>query len=173
MENNMLKLSNYLIKEQLYDGIYSLVYRASRQIDNQSVVLKVLKNDYPTPEEIARFKREYEITQKLNESALGIINVFGLEKEDKTWFIVLEDFGSDSLANRLQVQPIDIAAFLPLAIQMTEIVGEIHRQNVIHKDINPANILWNPDTHQIKVIDFGISSLSYRVHTRLLIISIV
>ncbi|RKZ53763.1 MAG: serine/threonine-protein kinase PknK [Candidatus Parabeggiatoa sp. nov. 3] len=161
----MLKLSNYLIKEQLYDGIYSLVYRASRQIDNQSVVLKVLKNDYPTPEEIARFKREYEITQKLNESALGIINVFGLEKEDKTWFIVLEDFGSDSLANRLQVQPIDIAAFLPLAIQMTEIVGEIHRQNVIHKDINPANILWNPDTHQIKVIDFGISSLLSRTHT--------
>ncbi|HID99097.1 MAG TPA: GAF domain-containing protein [Thiotrichaceae bacterium] len=161
----MLKLSNYLIKEPLYEGIYSLVYRASRQIDNQSVVLKVLKNDYPTSEEIARFKREYEITQKLNESVEGIITVFGLEKEDKTWFMVLEDLGSDSLANHLQVQPFDIAAFLPLAIQMTKIVGEIHRQNVIHKDINPANILWNPNTHQIKVIDFGISSLLSREHT--------
>jgi len=161
----MLKLSDYLIKEQLYEGIYSLVYRASRQIDNQSVVLKVLKNDYPTPEEIARFKREYKITQKLNEFALGVINVFGLEKEDKTWFIVLEDLGSDSLANRLQVQPFEIGEFLPLAIQLTEIVGEIHRQNVIHKDINPTNLLWNPDTHEIKVIDFGISSLLSRTHT--------
>ncbi|MEK8016989.1 MAG: AAA family ATPase [Candidatus Parabeggiatoa sp.] len=161
----MIKLSDYLIKEQLYEGIYSLVYRALRQIDNQSVVLKILKNDYPTSEEIARFKREYEITQKLNESALGIITVLGLEKEDKTWFMVLEDLGSDSLANRLQMQPIEIAEFLPLAIQMTEIVGEIHRQNVIHKDINPANLLWNPDTHQIKVIDFGISSILSREKT--------
>ena len=161
----MIKLSDYLIKEQLYEGIYSLVYRALRQIDNQSVVLKILKNDYPTSEEIARFKREYEITQKLNKSVESIITVLGLEKEDKTWFMVLEDLGSDSLANRLQMQPIEIAEFLPLAIQMTEIVGEIHRQNVIHKDINPANLLWNPDTHQIKVIDFGISSILSREKT--------
>jgi len=41
---------------------------------------------------------------------------------------------------------------------LVEIVGELHRQNIIHKDINPSNILWNPNTQQIKLSDFGIST---------------
>jgi len=158
----MLTMSDYHIKEQLYEGLYSAVYRALRQTDNQSVILKVLKIDYPTPEDIARFKREYKITHTLNESVEGIAKTFGLEKHDNTWFMVLEDFRGESLANRLKTQPIEIEEFLRLASQVAEIVGKIHRQNVIHKDINPSNLIWNPDTTQIKLIDFGISTVLSR-----------
>ena len=34
----------------------------------------------------------------------------------------------------------------------------MHQQHVIHKDVNPSNIVWNPQTGQIKLIDFGIST---------------
>jgi serine/threonine protein kinase len=48
--------------------------------------------------------------------------------------------------------------FLLLAIATTEILGQIHRANIIHKDINPSNIVYNPQTKQLKIIDFGIST---------------
>ncbi|MBK8399293.1 MAG: protein kinase [Leptospiraceae bacterium] len=47
--------------------------------------------------------------------------------------------------------------FLPIAIRMAEIVAHIHSK-IIHKDINPSNIVWNSNTNQVKIIDFGISS---------------
>ncbi|MBF0552525.1 MAG: serine/threonine-protein kinase PknK, partial [Deltaproteobacteria bacterium] len=48
--------------------------------------------------------------------------------------------------------------FVWLAIRVTEILGLIHQRNIMHKDINPSNIIWNPSTDQIKIIDFGIAT---------------
>ena len=49
--------------------------------------------------------------------------------------------------------------FFPLAIQIVENLGKIHAANIIHKDINPANIVLNTTTRQIKIIDFGIATI--------------
>jgi predicted ATPase/signal transduction histidine kinase/DNA-binding response OmpR family regulator len=54
--------------------------------------------------------------------------------------------------------PFPLAQFLSLAIKITEILGRIHAANVIHKDINPGNIVLNPNTGVVKIIDFGIST---------------
>jgi len=43
---------------------------------------------------------------------------------------------------------------LQIACQLAEILSEIHERNIIHKDINPNNIIMNPDTGQVKVTDF-------------------
>lgn len=51
-----------------------------------------------------------------------------------------------------------LSSFLPLAIKLTEILGKIHAVNVIHKDINPGNIVLNLDTGVVKIIDFGIAT---------------
>ena len=45
-----------------------------------------------------------------------------------------------------------------MAIAITKALGSIHTEQIIHKDINPANILYNPDTKEVKLTDFGISS---------------
>ena len=52
--------------------------------------------------------------------------------------------------------------FLSIAIQIAETLGEIHAANVIHKDINPSNIVLNAETGQLKIIDFGISTIFKR-----------
>jgi serine/threonine protein kinase len=77
---------------------------------------------------------------------------------------LLEDFGGESLTKLLPAQSLEIATFMRLAIRLATVVNDIHHQNVIHKDINPSNIIWNPNTHQIKIIDFGISSVLSREH---------
>ena len=66
----MQNLPGYRISEQIYESAGTLVYRAKRETDNQPVILKILKGEYPSPQSIARFKREYEVTRNLN-SAIG------------------------------------------------------------------------------------------------------
>ncbi len=55
-------------------------------------------------------------------------------------------------------QILSIKAFFPIALQIAEALSQIHAANIIHKDINPANIVWNQKTNQLKIIDFGIAS---------------
>ena len=54
--------------------------------------------------------------------------------------------------------PMPLTVFLRLAIDLTKILGKIHAANIIHKDINPGNIVVNPDTGVVKIIDFGIAT---------------
>jgi hypothetical protein len=53
----MVVLSDYIIGETLYKTSKSLICRANQKEDNRTVVLKILTEDHPTPEEIAKFKR--------------------------------------------------------------------------------------------------------------------
>ncbi len=153
----MLTLPNYQILTQTYESANSLVYRAVRNEDNQPVILKVLKQDYPTPEELTRYRQEYEITKSLNLE--GVVKTYGLEKYQNTLVIILEDFAGESLKAYQEGQgDISVSYFLSLASKIADALGQIHATNVIHKDINPSNLVWNPATNQLKIIDFGIAS---------------
>ena len=71
----------------------------------------------------------------------------------------MEDFGAISLQEWLRERErLSLAEFLFLAIAITKSLGQIHSQNIIHKDINPTNIVFNPQTRALKIIDFGIST---------------
>src|SRR5919199_479659 len=157
----MITLPGYQILEQIYESVNSLVYRAIRQQDNQFVILKLLKKDYPTPPEITRYKQEYEITRKLNLD--GVVHAYGLEPYQRSLAIILEDFGASSLKELMNESEgtkafLHLPRFLNIALQITETLSKIHAANVIHKDINPSNIVFNPETGIIKIIDFGIST---------------
>ncbi len=152
----MLTFTGYRIIEKLAESSNSLVYRGYRKADDRPVVIKVFNKVYPSPESIASFKREYEVLRSLNLSE--VVKAYALKKEQQHWFMVLEDFGGDSLAYLGLAGNLELLEFLKLAIAITKALGSIHGEQIIHKDINPANILYNPDTKQIKITDFGISS---------------
>ncbi len=152
----MLVFPGFQILAKIYDSPNSLVYRGRRESDNHSVILKVLKENYPTPSELARYKQEYEITRNLNlENA---IRAYILEKYQNTLVIILEDFGGKSLNILLNERKFVIEEFLKIAIKIVESLNAIHANNIIHKDIKPSNIVYNPETGQLKIIDFGIST---------------
>ena len=154
----MIEFPGYNILKKIYESPNSFVYRASQEQDNRAVILKVLKQDYPTPAELTRYKQEYEITRGLDLD--GVVNVYGLEPYQRTLVMILEDFGALSLKQGLLESSADFSLpeFLKIAIKTTEILGHIHRSNIIHKDINPSNIVFNQETGQVKIIDFGIST---------------
>jgi predicted ATPase/GAF domain-containing protein len=157
----MATISGYQAIEKIYESTNSLVYRGQRVEDGRSVILKTLKQAYPSPKQIAWFKREYTITKNLE--IQGVVNVYDLENEQNCWVIVLADFGGESLERLMHDgRQFTVAEFLNIAIQIVEILGRVHQCQIIHKDINPSNIVLNPATGQIELIDFGISTLLSR-----------
>lgn len=158
-------LSGYQIIAPIYESAKSIVYRGIRQQDNQPVIFKMLKHNYPTPSELTHYKQEYEIASNLN--IQGVIKAYSLQEYQRRLVIILEDFGGTSLKMLINdpVEAKNIASlpnFLHIAIKIAEILGNIHAANIIHKDINPANILFNQETGQVKIIDFGISTVFTR-----------
>ncbi|MDF5715367.1 MAG: serine/threonine-protein kinase PknK, partial [Rhizonema sp. NSF051] len=152
----MNTMTDYQIIQQIYESHNSLVYRAILQPDNQPIILKILKQTYPIPSELTRYKQEYEITRSLN--ANGIIKAYDLKRYENSLVMFLEDFGATSLKLLMSEHQFTLEEFLTIAIKMTESLGAIHSANIIHKDINPSNIVYNPETGQLKIIDFGIST---------------
>jgi len=152
-----MSILNYQISAQIYESGSSRIYRARRENDSLPVILKQLKREYPTPEELARFRREYEITRTFKTD--GIIRAYDLLSYQHTLVMILEDFGGDSLANILHSRSLTLMEFLELAIAIAGSLTAVHTRHIMHKDINPSNIIWNPRTGQLKLIDFGISSV--------------
>ncbi|MCP4132855.1 MAG: AAA family ATPase [bacterium] len=152
----MIRISGYQVKEQIYNSKNSVIYHGTSDRDGKPVVIKLLNNEFPTTGELARFRREYEITRRLKGDK--IIRVYGMEKHNNSPAIILENFGGESLEKLLPVHKPGMGEKLSLAVKVTEALGQIHRQNLIHKDINPSNIAWNPGTNQVKIIDFGIAT---------------
>jgi len=154
----MSNILNYRTIEKLYESANSLIYRGILQPDNQPIILKILKQDYPTPAEITRYKQEYEITHSLN--AENIIRVYNLQRYKNSLIILLEDFGGQSLNLLISQHQFSLEELLIIAIKITDGLAAIYTANIIHKDINPANIVYNRATGQLKIIDFGISTRS-------------
>ncbi|MBE9228078.1 diguanylate cyclase [Phormidium sp. LEGE 05292] len=143
---------------QIHDGENSRVYRARRIEDEQPAILKILKAEYPTPDQLRRYRQEYHLTRQLQ--LPKVIKAYGLEEWHRTLVIILEDFGGVALKEWLKQYPqgLPIDLFLLLAFKIADALGQLHSQAVIHKDINPANIVVNPETMAIKLIDLGIST---------------
>ncbi|WP_375443136.1 AAA family ATPase, partial [uncultured Nostoc sp.] len=157
----MVSIPGYHISKELYNGSRTLVYRANRETDQKSVVIKLMKTVYPSFSELVQFRNQFTIAKNLN--LPGIIQTYSLEPYQNGYALVMEDFGGISLKDYLtSVETRYIASlqeFLQVAIALCNTLDILIRHRVIHKDIKPANILINPETKEVKLIDFSIASL--------------
>ena len=158
-------IPGYQVRDQIHNGAHSIVYQAVRVDNQQPVILKVLRRDYPTAEELTRYRHEYKIIRSLK--LAGVVKAFGLETYQHTLVMVIEDFGGQSLNRLTSHQAWLLEQFFPLAIQITKILGEIHAAHIIHKDINPSNLVFNPTTGIVKIIDFSIATQLNRIRPSL------
>ncbi|MEG4108948.1 protein kinase domain-containing protein [Microcoleus sp. S13_C5] len=163
----MVALPGIAILSKIYESSNSLVYRGISVPDDRAIVIKMLKQNYPSPQELTRYRQEYKITRSLKEE--GVVKAYSQQEYQRTLVILLEDFGGESLEQWMHKRPetfcpMPLSTFLQLAIDLTDILGRIHAANVIHKDINPGNIVFNPNTGVVKIIDFGIATQFSRTH---------
>ena len=163
--NTIANLPGYQITEQLYTGTRTLVYRGIRTSDQQPVAIKLLRNEYPNFNELVQFRNQYTIAKNLDFPS--IVKPLTLEVYRNGYALVMEDFGGISLSDYLpkatdenpQYKNLPLANFLLISLNIAEILHYLYQNRVIHKDIKPANILINPETKEVKLIDFSIASL--------------
>lgn len=155
-------MSEYSISETIRVGTTTIISRGilKGSQDETPVIIKTLKSDYPTTRQVAALRHEYELLQEIK--IPGVIAAHGLHEDDGRVVLLLEDFGSHALSEVVVEGPMPVDIFLRLAISLTDTLEQLHRHHIIHKDIKPQNILFNPGTEEIKIADFGIATrLSY------------
>ncbi|MBD2455301.1 AAA family ATPase [Nostoc sp. FACHB-87] len=168
MFDTIVNIPGYKLTKELYNGSRTLVYRGYRENDALKVVIKLLKNPYPSFRELVLFRNQYTIAKSLQ--LPEIIQTYSLEPYQNAYALVMEDFGGISLKEWMEQQESNLSLrdFLPVAIAMSNILNILYQNRIIHKDIKPTNILINLETKQVKLIDFSIASLLPR-ETQMLI----
>ncbi|MCZ6679505.1 MAG: AAA family ATPase [Candidatus Poribacteria bacterium] len=152
----MITILGYEFTEQIYQGLRTIVYRGQRKSDGLPIVAKIHRADHPSPGEVAKFRRDYEIGTTFDSE--GIIKYYGYERYQNDFAVIAEDFGGIALNEVIPAEGMDIEKFLRIAIQSTAALGVVHQKGTIHKDIKPRNLLIQPETLLTKLIDFGIAS---------------
>ncbi len=151
-----VNLNNYQFLETLHAGARTVIYRAQNQVDGSRAIVKTLKSEYPSLGDITRLRHEYQILENLHINT--IIQPLGLETYKNGWALFLEDIGAIALSEWMLTHSLSMVKFLEVAIPLVDALSELHNHHIIHKDIKPQNIIINPLTETIQLIDFSIAS---------------
>jgi len=140
----------------LQESNRSRVYLLSQSDYPLPVVIKALKTASPQSADAVHLKNEYEFTKGIEikgvRKALELINV-----ENKP-ALVLEYFPGQTIKQTLSEYEMPVLDALKIALQAAQILGELHHQKIIHRNINSYNILINPATGEVRLIDFSLAS---------------
>jgi predicted ATPase/class 3 adenylate cyclase len=140
----------------IYESRNSQIYLLDTSEWGVPTIRKTLNNEYPSPSEIATFYNEFDIISGLQ--APGVRKVLKRSRYKRKHAIYLEYVDAKTLSEAFAGKQNDIADFLHLAIAISRALSEIHKHNIIHKDVSPANILINLQNRSATLIDFGLSS---------------
>lgn len=152
----MLTIPGYQVTEEIHRGAKTTLCRGYREQDRCPVIFKTTTEDYPAPKDLARLQHEHALTRDWQEE--GLIRSYALLPYHDTQVLILQDIGGVSIRQLLAAPTRPLEFWLTLALAFARSLQRIHRHRIIHKDINPANLVVNPATGEVQIIDFGISS---------------
>ena len=151
-----MKLDGYSNLIKIGEGGMAHVYRGIQDSLQRPVAIKLLINDLSFDEEARhRFERESYIIARLNHG--NIIHVIdrGITPDDMPYF-VMEYIEGIELSTAVKIREISHREKIDIIIQVLKALSYAHKNNVIHRDIKPDNILIDDDCN-VKILDFGIA----------------
>lgn len=150
------EIGKYIATHIIGRGAYSIVYEAVHKILNMRVAIKMMRHNMVVDSDFfLNFHKEAQIIASLNHE--NILKIYDFEERYKTVFIIMEHLDGESLQallNRLRVIPPALA--ISYIYQICEGLAYAHEKGIIHRDINPANIIVCAND-RIKILDFGLA----------------
>ncbi len=147
----------YEIIEKVGNGGMATVYRANDKILKRDVAVKILRDEFTTDEEfIKRFEVEAQSAARLAHA--NIVSIYDVGVEDNLYFIVMELIKGKTLKEIIIEEhgPLPWKWSVNVAIQIASALEMAHKNNIVHRDIKPHNIIITEDG-VAKVTDFGIA----------------
>ncbi len=153
---NIKRIGKYEVIDLLGRGGMGLVYRAFDRQLNREVAIKTVTEGFTRDQEmLQRFYREAAKTGALKHP--NIVIVYDLGEQDGFPYIVMEYLSGEPLDRLIQSgKPQTLAFKLQIVEQVCYALGYAHRNDVIHRDVKPANVIVQPDGG-VKLLDFGIA----------------
>ncbi len=154
--------NRYELLEKIGEGGMSVVYKAKCHKLNRYDAVKILKREYSNDEAVVeKFKRE--ATAVANLSDTNIINIFDVGTQGDIHYIVMEYVKGKTLKDVIiENVRLSYERAIDIGIQIAKALDCAHRNNIIHRDVKPQNILLTEDG-VVKVTDFGIAKASSSV----------
>lgn len=145
---------HYTVNETFLRDTPYIIYRGLRDKSNEPVLIKILEKDKASPWDAERLNHEYETLSLLK--GPYILKAIELERQEGETKLILEDFEGEPLSTQLGF-PLGIERFLDISLQLASVLDDIHRQNIVYKNLKLVNILINPRTGVVKLTGFGIA----------------
>jgi eukaryotic-like serine/threonine-protein kinase len=154
--SNTKRIGKYEVIELLGRGGMGMVYRAAdRQLNREVAIKTVTEGLTGDPEMLERFYHEAAKTAALKHPNIVIVHDLG--EQDGFPYIVMEYLSGEPLDRLIQSgQPLALAFKLRIIEHVCYALGYAHRNDVIHRDVKPGNVIVQPDGVS-KLLDFGIA----------------
>lgn len=154
--SNLTRIGKYEVSGILGRGGMGLVYRAFDRQLGRDVAIKTLTDGFVGDAEmLQRFYREAAKTGMLKHP--NIVTVYDLGEQDGWPYIVMEFVAGEALDRVIQSnRPLSLATKLSIIEQVCHALDYAHRNDVVHRDVKPANVILQPDG-VVKLVDFGIA----------------
>ncbi len=153
------QLGQYQLEQKLGAGAMGVVYRGRHAMLRRPTAIKLLDADKVTPQSIARFEREVQITSQLTHPNTVQIFDFGRTPEDVFYYAMeyLEGIDLQALVDQYGPQP--PSRVIHLLRQVCGSLYEAHTMGLVHRDIKPSNLMLTRrggEADVVKVLDFGL-----------------
>ncbi|SEU16203.1 Predicted ATPase [Myxococcus fulvus] len=152
----MVELPGLQDTRRIYRGHRYDVLRAWTP-DGGARVLKVVREGPLAESSAGMLRHEHVMLRELSDID-GVVNVIGLEELSGHLALVLEDAGPNDLRDLLRRGPLEVDLFLELALDVATTLGALHRRHVIHRDLNPANLVVASNGRRLVMIDFDLAT---------------
>ena len=149
--------NRYEIIEKIGNGGMATVYKATDKVLKRYVAVKILRDEFTTDEEfIKRFEAEAQSAARLTHA--NIVSIFDVGVDENLYYIVMELIQGKTLKEIIIEErgPLPWKWSVNVAIQIASALEVAHRNNIVHRDIKPHNIIITEDGIA-KVTDFGIA----------------
>lgn len=149
-------LPGYALFREMTQSPHYVVYQGIRESDQKPVLVKMIYSERPTLEEIGNLKNEYETTRTLQDES--IIKPILFDKTLNQFYLIFEDKGFEPLSRIEKTNNFSLRDKLKISIGITKALWDVQKQRIIHKDIQPKNIFVHPETLEVLLTGFGLST---------------